>query len=65
MSSNQDLNKNSIQPHDANHLDEGIKENVTETLIRQVDTMIQREMSGNNELGPMVSYSKLYCLAST
>lgn len=27
--------------------------------------MIQREMSGNNELGPMVSYSKLYCLAST
>ena len=36
----------------------------TETLIRQVDSMIARDMSGNNEIGPMVSYSKLYTFAS-
>ena len=24
----------------------------TDTLIRQVDTMIKRDMSSNNELGP-------------
>ena len=37
---------------------------VTETLIRQVETMIKRDMSSNNELGPMVPYSKLYTYAS-
>jgi|LauGreDrversion4_2_1035121.scaffolds.fasta_scaffold166426_4 hypothetical protein len=36
------------------------KSEITDTLIRQVDTMIQRDMSGNNELGPMTSYSKMY-----
>lgn len=36
----------------------------TETLIRQVDSMIQRDMSGNKQLGPMVPYSKLYTFAS-
>jgi ATP-binding cassette, subfamily B (MDR/TAP), member 1 len=37
----------------------------TETLMRQVESMIQRDMSGENKLEPMVPYSKLYCLAST
>jgi ATP-binding cassette subfamily B (MDR/TAP) protein 1 len=60
-----DPQKQDSQHHDGENHDGAEKENVTETLIRQVDTMIQREMSGNNELGPMVSYSKLYCLAST
>ena len=36
----------------------------TDILIRQVDTMVQREMSGENVIGPMVPYSKLYSLAS-
>lgn len=36
----------------------------TETLIRQVDTMIQRDMSSNKDLGPQIAYSKLYTFAS-
>jgi len=32
--------------------------------MRQVDSMIARDMSGNNIIGPMVPYSKLYCLAT-
>lgn len=33
--------------------------------MRQVDSMISREMSGNNQLAPMVNYSKLYTFASS
>ena len=36
----------------------------TSTLIRQVDSMIARDMSSNNQIGPMVPYSKLYTFAS-
>lgn len=36
----------------------------TEILVRQVDTMISRDKSGTNTLGPTVPYSKLYGLAS-
>lgn len=43
---------------------ENQQEEVTDTLVRQVDSMIKRDMSGNNELGPMVSYSKLYTYAT-
>ena len=34
-------------------------------LLRQVDTMISRDKSGTNIIGPTVPYSKLYSLAST
>ena len=34
------------------------------TLVRQVDTMIQRDMSAENKLEPMVGYFKLCSLAS-
>ena len=38
--------------------------NSTGTLIRQIDSMIQRDMSGENKLEPMVGYFKLASLAS-
>ena len=33
-------------------------------LIRQVDSTINRERTGTNQIGPSVPYSKLYSLAS-
>lgn len=52
------------------HLDTGTarglieKENPLGVLIRQVDSHINKERSGTNQIGPSVSYSKLYCLSS-
>lgn len=36
----------------------------TSTLVRQVNALIARDMSGNKEIGPMVSYSRLYTFAT-
>lgn len=41
------------------------KEDPVEVLIRQVDSTINRERTGSKDIGPSVSYSKLYSLAST
>jgi ABC-type multidrug transport system fused ATPase/permease subunit len=42
-----------------------VREDPVEVLVRQVDSMINRERSGTNALGPSVPYSKLYSLASS
>lgn len=41
------------------------KEDPIEVLMRQVDSIINRERTGSKDIGPSVPYSKLYCLAST